>query len=198
MLSTEFDIHVSIQHSASSLRKVPPQRTISRILFLGLTAKDDNHSSRPGIAGGLERPTRRLRTGSPQAPPYLALLRAGFCLPSVLPRARCALTAPFHPYLSLAPFGVRARRYIFCATILRVAPTGRYPAHCPVEFGLSSPRLASSGSLGAARFREIAGLPSEPRGASDGDCRPAAAAIHRSCSPYPSPSCLMLYCSSFL
>src|SRR5436309_6432738 len=31
-------------------------------------------------------------------PPYLVLLRAGFCLPPVLPRARCALTAPFHPY----------------------------------------------------------------------------------------------------
>src|SRR5438552_17367348 len=30
--------------------------------------------------------------------PYLVLLRAGFCLPPVLPRARCALTAPFHPY----------------------------------------------------------------------------------------------------
>src|SRR5256885_14616232 len=29
---------------------------------------------------------------------YLVLLRAGFCLPPVLPRARCALTAPFHPY----------------------------------------------------------------------------------------------------
>src|SRR3954470_4001772 len=26
------------------------------------------------------------------------------------------------------------RRYIFCATFLRVAPTGRYPAHCPAEF----------------------------------------------------------------
>src|SRR5437667_12871251 len=32
--------------------------------------------------------------------PYLVLLRAGFCLPPVLPRARCALTAPFHPYPS--------------------------------------------------------------------------------------------------
>ncbi len=31
--------------------------------------------------------------------PYLALLRMGFTLPSVLPRARCALTAPFHPCL---------------------------------------------------------------------------------------------------
>src|SRR5437899_6503670 len=32
------------------------------------------------------------------ASPYLVLLRAGFGLPPVLPRARCALTAPFHPY----------------------------------------------------------------------------------------------------
>jgi hypothetical protein len=38
--------------------------------------------------------------------PYLALLRAGFCLPPVLPRARCALTAPFHPYPP-SPFGLR-------------------------------------------------------------------------------------------
>jgi len=29
---------------------------------------------------------------------YLALLQVGFTLPRVLPRARCALTAPFHPY----------------------------------------------------------------------------------------------------
>jgi len=33
--------------------------------------------------------------------PYLALLRVGFTLPRVLPPARCALTAPFHPYLHL-------------------------------------------------------------------------------------------------
>src|SRR6478672_9860639 len=32
----------------------------------------------------------------------------------------------------------RRRRYIFCATFLQVALTGRYPAHCPAEFGLSS------------------------------------------------------------
>src|SRR5207344_1470497 len=29
------------------------------------------------------------------------------------------------------------------ATVLRVAPTGRYPAHCPAEFGLSSLRPGS-------------------------------------------------------
>jgi hypothetical protein len=31
---------------------------------------DDNHSSRPGITGGLERPTRRLRTGRPLSPAH--------------------------------------------------------------------------------------------------------------------------------
>jgi hypothetical protein len=35
--------------------------------------------------------------------PYLVLLRAGFCLPPMLPPARCALTAPFHPYLNRGP-----------------------------------------------------------------------------------------------
>jgi len=31
-------------------------------------------------------------------PPYLVLLRVGFTLPPPLQTARCALTAPFHPY----------------------------------------------------------------------------------------------------
>src|SRR5256712_7715759 len=57
---------------------------------------DDDHSSRPAIAGGLQRPTRRPGRAVLMFP-YLVLLRAGFCLPPVLPRARCALTAPFHP-----------------------------------------------------------------------------------------------------
>ena len=30
--------------------------------------------------------------------PYLVLLQVGFTLPLLLPAARCALTAPFHPY----------------------------------------------------------------------------------------------------
>jgi hypothetical protein len=34
-------------------------------------------------------------------PPYLVLLRVGFALPGALLRRRCALTAPFHPYLGL-------------------------------------------------------------------------------------------------
>ena len=30
--------------------------------------------------------------------PYSVLLPVGFALPPLLPEARCALTAPFHPY----------------------------------------------------------------------------------------------------
>src|SRR5439155_18363237 len=52
------------------------------------------------------------------------------------------------------------RRYVFCATVLQVALTGRYPEHCPAEFGLSSPRLARHHAL--ARGRP---LTSESRGA---------------------------------
>ena len=33
-------------------------------------------------------------------PPYLVLLRVGFALPAPLLWRRCALTAPFHPYLA--------------------------------------------------------------------------------------------------
>ena len=74
---------------------------VSRILSAWATLRPrrrNDHSSRPVIAHWLRRPTRWLRTGRPVTPPYLVLLRAGFCLPPALPSARCALTAPFHPY----------------------------------------------------------------------------------------------------
>ena len=75
----------------------------------------------------------------------------------VLPAIRVATSAvrsyrTFSPLPRLAARLRRCdvRRYVFCATVLRVAPTGRYPAHCPAEFGLSSPRLATS-----ARARRV-------------------------------------------
>ena len=48
--------------------------------------------------------TRRAGTCLAEAglPPYLVLLRVGFALPAALLRRRCALTAPFHPYLAVA------------------------------------------------------------------------------------------------
>ena len=60
-----------------------------------------NHSSGMHVAMHLERPTRKralaAHCGFRRVFPYLALLRAGFSVPSPLPSTRCALTAPFHP-----------------------------------------------------------------------------------------------------
>ena len=67
--------------------------------------------------------------------PYLAVLRAGFTVPLLLPATRCALTAPFHPCQSREEL----RRFAFCCTFRRLAPPRRYLALCPVEPGLSSP-----------------------------------------------------------
>ncbi len=82
----------------------------------------DDHSSRRHITEPLQQPTRRfwlpegsLRLGasgryascrlesSGRIPAYLVLLRVGFTLPRPLLTARCALTAPFHPYLKPRP-----------------------------------------------------------------------------------------------
>ena len=41
------------------------------------------------------------------------------------------------------PFCKRIWRCIFCGTFLRVTPTGRYPAPCSLEPGLSSPRASA-------------------------------------------------------
>jgi hypothetical protein len=81
---------------------------ISRILSAGLL-RWDGHSSGPRITAWLKRPTRRLWRAEPARaqsrslglPPYLVLLRVGFALPTALLRRRCALTAPFHPYLGV-------------------------------------------------------------------------------------------------
>jgi hypothetical protein len=50
-------------------------------------------SGLPGSVHGSTLP-RALRLG---LLPYLALLQVGFAMPPLLPGARCALTAPFHP-----------------------------------------------------------------------------------------------------
>ncbi len=53
------------------------------------------------VTAHLEQPTRKharaARCGLRRLLPYLALLPAGFALPSPLPSTRCALTAPFQP-----------------------------------------------------------------------------------------------------
>jgi hypothetical protein len=106
------------------------------------------------LPGSCNAPSRHVLARAARLPPYLVLLRVGFSLPWTLLPRRCALTAPFHPYLAL--LAERGRRYVFCGTLRhpklenlgprRMAETGtpwpqvpgRYPAHCSAEFGLSS------------------------------------------------------------
>ena len=94
---------------------------------------EDSHSSRAYVAVRLKRPTREQR-GPRLMLPYLVLLRVGFTLPPALPQARCALTAPFHPYRRPKSL----RRYIFCGTGRGLTPPRRYLALRPMEPGLSS------------------------------------------------------------
>jgi hypothetical protein len=64
---------------------------------------EDSHSSGTRVAARLKRPTREHARAARRSRnclfPYLVLLRVGFTMPLMLPPARCALTAPFHPYL---------------------------------------------------------------------------------------------------
>jgi hypothetical protein len=104
---------------ASAGRLVSPPALIGS-LFGKRTRKPNSvlcgHSSRRSVtARAHQRPTRRFRhipeppcrigpmrsrrmAPGPGFPPYLVLLRVGFTLPQPLLAARCALTAPFHPY----------------------------------------------------------------------------------------------------
>ncbi len=94
----------------------------------------DNHSSGTNVTACLKQPTRSQR-GSRHLETYLVLLRVGFTLPLLLPTARCALTAPFHPYLYSR---TNHRRSALCGTFRRLPPPRRYLALYPLEPGLSS------------------------------------------------------------
>ncbi len=115
-----------------------------------------DHLSGPAVARRLVHPTRsfRPRCGRRDGPPlaaYLGLLAVGFTLPRPSPAARCALTAPFHPYpqkrrkvkmtvstfrlFDVSTFHGRCR---FCGTFPRLTPGWGYQPPCPIQFGLSS------------------------------------------------------------
>jgi len=86
------------------------RRSISRVLSRSWVAPKAVAiiPLRTAIARRLKRPTRRLGRATlnpdrrvslrPGMPAYVALLPMGFALPPALPRARWALTPPFHPY----------------------------------------------------------------------------------------------------
>ena len=68
-------------------RRLPDATSSLRVTTIPLAS--------PSLARSSDRPGG---LGRAVQPPYLVLLRAGFCLPPTLRPARCALTAPFHPY----------------------------------------------------------------------------------------------------
>ena len=105
----------------------------------------DGHSSGTTFARCLEQPTRTASLTSPcgviacandpRCRPYSVLLPVWFAMPVPLPDPRCALTAPFHPYLPLPLSFPRKRgrvgwgkRFVLCGTFPGVAPAGCYPA----------------------------------------------------------------------
>ena len=110
---------------------------------------------------GIDAPSRHVPAEA-RVVSYLVLLRVGFALPPVLLQARCALTAPFHPY----PAHSENRQGGIFSVALSVGwplsqPPGRYPAHCSAEFGLFSlPVLLSSGRN--QNSRQTGGRPSGP------------------------------------
>ncbi len=132
-----------VEKRAAAVGRKP--NSVPRLRPYGLR-RGDNHSSSPAIAGGIKQPTRKLRTGRPITASLFGLAPCG-----VLPATRVATSAvrsyrTFSPLpaFALAGFGAASLStcrwlYVFCATFLQVTLTGRYPAHCPAEFGLSSP-----------------------------------------------------------
>jgi hypothetical protein len=139
----------------SNLRATSGAGPISRILY-GVAAVD-SHSSRPAIAGGLKRPTRKLGAPSrhaqrlPLVPSLFGLAPCGVCLASCITARAVRSYRTFSPLprafawggmfsvalsverLSRRPATRNARR-----GTPRKRPPGRYPAHCSAEFGLSS------------------------------------------------------------
>ena len=122
----------------------------------GHPGRGGNHSSRATVARRLEQPTRRLGRAALVTPAYMALLPMGFAVPSALPRARWALTPPFHPCRRRVHGARGRRRSVLCGTLLGVSATGRYPASCSVELGLSSRRCIAAGRRSPERRRRRA------------------------------------------
>ena len=107
-----------------------PEPAISRVLSRAII-----HLGRPSPAASSNLPGNPLGTGGATEAahsPIWSCSGRGLPCRGLLPAARCALTAPFHPYRACA------RRYIFCGTFHGLAPPRRYLAPCPKEPGLSS------------------------------------------------------------
>src|SRR5436190_16482941 len=97
----------------------------------------EDHSSATRVTAVVEQPTRKLeRERAVPRFPIWSCSAGGLPCRRRSRGTRCALTAPFHPYLRY--LAVAVRRSVLCCTFRRVSAPGCYPACCPLEFGLSS------------------------------------------------------------
>ncbi len=136
--------------SSSNLRATSDAGPVSRILY-GVAAAD-GHSSRPSIAGRLQRPTRRLSAPSRHA------LKTACAVSIFLPIWSCSvwgLPCPVHycpggallPHLFTLTSSLRSRRYVFCGTFRRTR--------------LNAPSRTLSGTL-LCGVRTFLSLPAQP------------------------------------
>ena len=92
------------------------------------------HSSRCVVTHALKQPTRKVWPGRPLS--YLVLLTTGYAKQDMSP----------HPlvssYLTVSPLPLPA--VCFLLRCPKVTLSGRYPASCPIEPGLSSPAFAAA------------------------------------------------------
>src|SRR6185437_11099663 len=110
-----------------------------------VSGERDGHSSGTPVARRVVQPTRM--TGPDRAEArasrhsYSVLLPVGFAVPPPLPAARCALTAPFHPYRGQN--ATQPRRSVLCGTVPETSrkdvPPDVIRHRWSMEPGLSSP-----------------------------------------------------------
>ena len=98
----------------------------------------DDHSSATNVTVRLKRPTR-IHRGSRYRIPIWSCSGRGLPSPRLLPTARCALTAPFHPYL-------QAGGFLSVALSVGSRPPGVTWRPDPLEPGLSSAALRQRSS----------------------------------------------------
>ncbi len=96
-----------------------------------------DHPSRPFVTKRLQQPTRML--GGKRQCILLGLA------PSGVYHASPVTSPAVSSYLTFSP--LPCRRYIFCGTFLRVAPSGYYPPLFPMESGRSSDSKTIRGRL---------------------------------------------------
>jgi hypothetical protein len=117
-----------------------------------------SHFSGTTVTRRLEQPTRdfpNLSAGSARAAPspLLGLAPGGVYHAAPVTGSAVVSYTTLSPLPVLCGFPRGHRRFAFCGTFQRLAASGRYPAPCPVELGLSS--AASWAAAARTRFPTV-------------------------------------------